>query len=164
MERPLRPPETLLPRQEKTPSDTIVSRIVSQDCAVSACGRPVVLRGWCRLHYQRWRKHGDPARERPTVFERLMAQVERTGGCWQWRGAYDGEGYGLIRVAGTLRRASRVAWEATIGPIPTGLSILHACDNPSCVRPDHLMLGTQRANIRDMLAKGRRGAMRREIA
>jgi len=115
-----------------------------------------MLRGWCRFHYQRWRRYGDPERERPSAAERLAQRSERTEGCWVWRGAHDGDGYGLIRVDGILRRAARVAWELAFGPIPAGLSILHACDNPPCIRPAHLMLGTQLANVRDAFAKGRR--------
>ena len=53
--------------------------------------------------------------------------------------------------------AHRLAWELTFGPIPDGLHVLHACDNPPCIRPDHLMLGTQRANMRDAGRKGRLG-------
>ncbi len=91
-----------------------------------------------------------------TVTQRLADGADARNGCELWRGAHDGDGYGLIKVDRVLRRATRVAWEAAYGPIPVGLSILHACDQPACVRVDHLMLGTQRANIQDMLAKGRR--------
>ena len=87
---------------------------------------------------------------------RISQHITRVGECDEWTAARDGDGYGLIKVAGVLRRATRVVWEETYGPIPAGLSVLHACDNPPCVRADHLMLGTQRANIRDMLGKGRR--------
>lgn len=88
--------------------------------------------------------------------ERLEIRVSKTAGCWVWMGARDQAGYGAVKVDGRMRRAARVAWELAYGPIPAGLNILHSCDNPPCVRPDHLMIGTQRANIQDMLAKGRR--------
>jgi len=103
-------------------------------------------------------RHGLP------ILERLAAHAPATEGCWLWQGAHDGDGYGLVKVDGKLRRAARVAWEATYGPIPAGLSVLHSCDNPPCIRPDHLMVGTQRANIRDMLGKGRRPKSRAAIS
>lgn len=90
------------------------------------------------------------------MVDRLAAQSVRGHGCWLWQGATNADGYGLIKVEGRLCIASRVAWETAFGTIPAGLNVLHSCDNPPCVRPDHLMLGTQRANIQDMLAKGRR--------
>lgn len=99
---------------------------------------------------------------RMTLAERVSRRTQRTSACWLWMGAADPEGYGIIKVAGRARRLTRVAWEMAHGPIPADLLVLHSCDNPPCIRPDHLMLGTQRANIRDMLAKGRRP--RRRVA
>jgi hypothetical protein len=75
--------------------------------------------------------------------------------CWSWTGHKDQRGYGLLRVQGRLLRAHRVSWMLHHGPIPRGLCILHACDNPPCTNPDHLMLGTVRANAVDAARKGR---------
>jgi hypothetical protein len=82
-------------------------------------------------------------------------RTSRGPGCWIWRGYRNAFGYG--RVWFRYRRAypHRVAWELQHGPIPEGLSVLHRCDNPACVRPSHLRLGTQADNIRDCVAKGR---------
>ena len=76
--------------------------------------------------------------------------------CWTWTGYCNAAGYGHVRW-GEDRRvfAHRVAWEAVHGPIPDGLVVCHHCDNPPCVRPDHLFLGTVRDNAQDMIAKGR---------
>lgn len=125
-------------------------------CTVPDCDRAPVSRGWCRLHYLRWQRHGDPLRERPDAAARIAAHVQRVGECDVWTGALASDGYGVVKVGGRSRRLTRVVWELHHGPIPAGLSVLHSCDNPPCARIDHLMLGTQRANIQDMLRKGRR--------
>lgn len=92
--------------------------------------------------------------------ERIAARLGRVGECDLWRGATDPDGYGIVKVEGRARRLTRVVWELHHGPIPAGLSVLHSCDNPPCARVDHLMLGTQRANVQDMLRKGRRSRHR----
>ena len=84
--------------------------------------------------------------------EGFWRKVQRDDGCWMWTAGRDGDGYGSYRN----KRAHRVAWQLTRGPIPDGLVVCHSCDNPACVRPDHLFLGTQQDNIQDMLRKGRR--------
>lgn len=77
-------------------------------------------------------------------------------GCWLWTGARHPQGYGFIkRKDGTQLRAHRVAYELAYGPIPPGLQVCHRCDNPRCIRPGHLFLGTARDNAADMVAKGR---------
>ena len=76
-------------------------------------------------------------------------------GCWEWKGHRNTGGYGVITHNGRDHTASRVSWEIHFGPIPDGLSICHHCDNPPCVRPDHLFIGTHSDNMRDAFAKGR---------
>lgn len=84
-------------------------------------------------------------------------KVEKTDSCWLWRGEITKDGYGRTgaKKDGSTRGAHRIAWELTNGPIPDGLFVLHKCDNPPCVRPEHLFLGTQADNRRDCVAKGR---------
>lgn len=90
---------------------------------------------------------------------RMWARIDRSdsNACWEWPGARHGKGYGLLfdRLTGTHWRTHRLAWTAANGPIPAGLMVLHRCDNPPCVNPAHLWLGTNAENARDMVAKGR---------
>jgi hypothetical protein len=86
---------------------------------------------------------------------------EPNSGCWLWIGAIDGRGYGAIKDSSrVMRRASRVSWELHRGSIPEKMCILHKCDVPLCVNPDHLFLGTNADNTRDMYRKGRAYNMR----
>lgn len=86
---------------------------------------------------------------------RFWAKVEKSSGCWTWTGGKLSSGYGRIRMNMKRVRAHRAAWRIAKGEIPTGMSVLHKCDNPACVNPDHLFLGTQQDNLKDMCAKGR---------
>jgi hypothetical protein len=80
------------------------------------------------------------------------------GGCWLWQDAPGVGGYGRLNVAGVNRVAHRLSWELHRGSILSGLQVLHHCDVRMCVNPEHLFLGTQPDNVRDMIAKGRQPA------
>lgn len=82
-------------------------------------------------------------------------KVEVSQGCWNWIASLDADGYGQLTFCGKHKKATRFAWEIGSNLSIAGVSVLHTCDNPACVRPDHLFLGTQRDNLRDMSSKGR---------
>lgn len=75
--------------------------------------------------------------------------------CWGWKAGHDSDGYGRFWCDNETRQAHRVAWELFNGKSLDGLLILHSCDNPNCVNPEHLLLGTSLDNSRDMVAKDR---------
>jgi hypothetical protein len=131
------------------------------------CLRPARALGYCTLHYERKRTHGDPTIVFPhrPLAERFWPKVVKSDGCWLWVGAKFERGYGCIVAGGPRingrpaeRRhlyAHRVSYELSVGPIPDGLYVCHHCDNPPCVNPSHLFLGTATDNNRDREAKGR---------
>lgn len=92
---------------------------------------------------------------RPSVRERLLAKSKQDGECLVWTGHCHRNGHGQSWYCGKPIGTHRLAWEIFNGPIPTGLQVLHSCDNPPCWNIKHLFLGTQADNMADMVAKGR---------
>ncbi len=84
-------------------------------------------------------------------------KVRKMDTCWLWTASrtHNGGGYGQFKWEQRSVDAHRVSWIIAHGPIPAGINVLHSCDNPICVRPEHLFLGTDQDNVDDMLAKGR---------
>lgn len=90
--------------------------------------------------------------------QRFWNKVDKSGGddaCWLWQASRTTDGYGRVGINGTILYAHRVSWQIVHGAIPDGIFVCHHCDNPPCINPRHLFLGTNTDNVHDMLAKGR---------
>ena len=151
-------------------------------CVIQSCNNPHMARGYCMTHYSRWRKTGSAMENEPVrdmtklrhfnineleitqnLLHRFWKKVEKTDGCWEWSGC-KARGYGKMSVYGfgfAAETATRISWRIHFGRIPEGKWILHKCDNPPCVRPDHLFIGDAQTNVDDMITKGRNRATNR---
>lgn len=120
-------------------------------CSIEGCVKPASRRGWCHMHYYRWRMHGTTDDPYPALEARFLAKVNKTDGCWLWTARISKDGYGRINVDGAPRNAHRVAYELFVGPIPPGHQIDHLCHTDDetcpggddclhrrCVNPAHL--------------------------
>ena len=111
---------------------------------------------------------------RSLAIEAFWSKVDRRGPihpklktrCWVWTASTNDHGYGKVNARALTgehpKRAHRVAWEISTGPIPPGKCVLHHCDNPACVRPLHLFIGTKKDNTDDMMIKRRDRHLRGE--
>lgn len=124
----------------------------TKTCTFDGCDKPYYGRGLCDGHYKQNRKGQELRPLRPssrglTLEQRFWAKVRKTDECWVWTASVNGDGYGQIKVDGRLRKAHRLAWEMTNGPIPKGMHIDHRCANPLCVNPAHLRIVTNAQNL-----------------
>lgn len=136
----------------------------TSNCSITDCHRPTIARGWCAMHYYRWKKTGttDPRKERDTA-QVFWKRVDKDGPvhstlktkCWLWTGGKFRRGYGAFWFSSKLGKAHRYSYILKYGPIDSKILVLHKCDNPSCVRPSHLFLGTNKDNMVDMVRKDR---------
>lgn len=128
-------------------------------CAVPNCNKLSGKKsGYCSMHRSRlWRTGQLDKAVRLLPIERVMERIiKRDNGCWEWQGGKNCKGgYGRIKFGYDHHLVHRISYEYHYGKIPDGMEICHHCDNPICVNPEHLFLGTRSDNMRDMFAKGR---------
>lgn len=119
---------------------------------ICTCGNSLCVNPWHAVA-------DGTSHSRTTLADRFWRHVIVEGGCWRWTGSFVRNGYGRLSAAKDSNReavyAHRVSWQLHRGPVPDGLYVLHTCDNRWCVKPDHLWLGTNADNMRDMVRKGR---------
>ena len=136
-------------------------------CSVTDCDQEVRVKSLslCYKHYVRFKTHGAvdfKKHARGTLEERFWNFVDKQSDedCWIWKGQILSNGYGRISLGSKkdgAEGAHRVSWRiANKQDIPEGMFVMHKCDNPSCVNPNHLTIGTPKENTQDMIAKGRK--------
>jgi hypothetical protein len=132
------------------------------ECSIAECSKPARIRGFCGKHYARLQRTGstelessNPELQKRRAISRFMALVRKTETCWLFIGCLNKQGYGEFSFRGRARGAHRVSYQLFKGEIPPGLYVMHQCDNPPCVNPDHLSVGTSGENARDAVRKGR---------
>lgn len=117
-------------------------------CSVPECEVVHYARGYCKSHYDRWRRRGVVAASTVlSVEERFWSKVDKTAGCWVWTAGRVGGGYGTFTVDRRAQVAHRFAYELLVGPVPDGLQLDHLCRNRQCVNPAHLEPVTARTNL-----------------
>jgi len=137
-------------------------------CSIEGCNKPSRALSYCQMHYRRHKLYGNAnttlvAPKYSTAIEKLKFHgwIVTKFGCWEWSGSKDKDGYGKIGHARKSFRAHRVAYETWVGPIPAGMVVRHkVCDNPPCINPEHLDVGTVGDNNLDIKEHGRFTYMR----
>jgi hypothetical protein len=130
-------------------------------CSFDGCDKAAICKGLCPAHYQQQR-HGKELKPLQVQYHgysettRFLKRVDMRGKneCWEWLASRN-TGYGQWHANGTMELTHRASYRLFVGPVPEGMFVCHKCDNPICVNPDHLFLGTQTDNMRDMWAKKR---------
>ena len=124
-------------------------------CSIESCNNSNYCRTWCRPHYRKWERTGDPnydaaATRYKNLTEKVMSRIDKNdpNGCWIWIGYINEGGYGRVTAWGKPRLAHRLVYQIEIGTIPEGLVLDHLCRNRKCVNPKHLEPVTSGENTR----------------
>jgi hypothetical protein len=140
---------------------------MTNECCIKGCDKPVAALGLCVNHWRMNRDHGSPVAPRPlsalnrglTPEQKFWKSVEKTDGCWLWKAGVDRDGYGVLQVkihGVSTTKAHRYSYMLHTGEVLGSRQfVMHSCDNPRCVNPDHLKAGSALENTADMITKGR---------
>lgn len=131
-------------------------------CSVEGCERRCHGQGFCDNHYRVWKRTGNPIPKLDyslTPEQRFWANTQKSENCWLWAGSTDSSGYGLISIDGRNNKAHRFSFFLANGYWAKEC-VLHSCDNPPCVNPDHLREGNHKDNSNDKYERGRQNILR----
>jgi hypothetical protein len=130
--------------------------VPEKTCFIEGCGNLNFARGFCNKHYQKLLKHNGPF-PRFTLEERFWSKVDikSESECWNWKAFKNNKGYGQFTIYKQTIRSHRFSYQLSYGEIPEDKIIRHKCDNPSCVNPKHLEIGTHVDNVADRVNRGR---------
>lgn len=133
-------------------------------CTITGCQKIHYGKGYCQMHYLRSYRNGDPNIKKPsgknchllTLKERFEDKFIKGDKkeCWLWQASIS-NGYGNLTYKNKSYIASRVSYQLYIGEIKSNMFVCHKCDNPLCVNPNHLFLGSPTDNVKDMMSKQR---------
>jgi hypothetical protein len=132
-----------------------------KSCSIENCENKYHAKGFCQKHYDNNKNHGDPlagkySQSKAGTKEYISENSEiDINGCWLWKRSKIKKGYGMSGLKGKLIGAHRLSYLTFVGEIPNNLHVLHNCDNPACVNPKHLFLGTNQDNVKDKVNKNR---------
>ncbi len=138
--------------------------IHSSTCTVDDCNNKYLTKGFCDKHYRQFKRHGKiykSAKELSTI-QRFISKitVNQINGCHEWTDTLNSWGYGTFRVKDKKIFSHRFSYEYYVHKIPHGMLVCHSCDNPKCVNPKHLWIGTHADNMKDMVSKGRHASQK----
>ena len=148
-------------------NEQIEPKVFAKVCTVEGREKKVKARGFCDMHYWRVKRTGEAgkadSRYSDSLEEKFEASVDKNGPtmphmdtpCWVWTAYIIKSGYGILNAEGEKLRAHCFSYERHYGVSVGKMHVLHRCDNPPCVRPDHLFLGTHQDNMADKQSKGR---------
>lgn len=134
-----------------------------KNCTIQDCENKSYVKNYCIKHFQRFAKYGDPLfvktnfGEGNTIEEKFWSRVALTANpdkCWEWQGKTNKYGYSQVKYKGKYRYVYALAWFLVKGAF-SKLNLLHSCDNPKCVNPNHLREGTHQDNMQDMVNRNR---------